>query len=521
VKTLRVLGYAINGRGMGHLTRQLAILRWVKRLAGAAGVRAEVWVLTSSEADTLARREGIPAIKIPSKAGMRDAGIEPARYLSVARGWVLQAVATLQPDVLVVDTFPAGSFGELTTALELARKRVLVQRGMKPDAAREAGLDALLPLYDRVIVPDEDDAPILLRERPELLDRAAARRALGVPDGARACWIALGGGGDPTTARLLPRLVDLVGAAGWHAVVAAGPLYTGAERRGAGITWLDRYAAMELLPGADAAVSAGGYNSVHELRFAGIPTVFLPQEKLADDQAGRAVAAALGPTARRVEDVPALLAALAPVSPRGTNGARAAAAAVLSLVLNPAEVESAVSRWGDDALAAVLAAGLDTERTLALLRLFGGDTPAAISRRRATLGELRDRGVVVAEPRPVPAAPVARFVASCAANAVAVSQALPVAELLGRRFPAATPAELLGALDVLFPVWAAWDDWMGVLSLLRAIPAQREYALATFARDLARWLGPAADPYDALRRFHHLEGGGLRSVAEVLRLEGT
>ena len=116
---LRIVSYAINGRGMGHLVRQLAILRWIRRYAALLEAKVECWILTSSEADTLARREGIPALKMPSKAMMRDADILPHRYLSIARGWVLNAVAGLQPDVLIVDTFPAGSFGELVSTLEL------------------------------------------------------------------------------------------------------------------------------------------------------------------------------------------------------------------------------------------------------------------------------------------------------------------------------------------------------------------------------------------------------------------
>ena len=520
MKTVRVLGYAINGRGMGHLTRQLAILRWVRRLAGAAGVKAECWVLTSSEADTLARREGIPSIKIPSKSMMRDAGLEPARYLAVARAWVLQAVATLQPDVLVGDTFPAGSFGELAAALELVRRRVLVRRAMKPEAEKEAAFDALLPLYDRVIVPDEVASPILLRERPELHSRAAARAALGVPDGKRACWVALGGGGDPSTATVLPRVVDAVRGAGWHAVVAAGPLYQGPERRGEGITWLDRYAAMELLPGADAAVSAGGYNSVHELRFVGVPTVFLPQEKLADDQAARALGAALGPVARRVQDIPGLLDALAPVAPAGTNGARAAAAAVLSLALDPADVAASLARWDDDTLGALLAAGLDGDKGLALLRLFGAELPGAGARRRAVIAELRDRGVDVPDLRAPAGASVARFVALCGEVGVDVSQAVPVAEALARRFPAAGPRDVLDACITLFHLFGRWQDWMGVLSLLRSIPVQREYSLAACAPALARWLADAEDPYVALKHLHSLEGGGARPLAEVLKMAG-
>lgn len=519
MKSVRVLAYAINGRGLGHLTRQLAILRWVRRLGTACDLKVEAWVLTSSEADTLARREGFPSIKIPSKAMMRDAGLEPARYLAIARAWVLQAVATLQPDVLVVDTFPAGSFGELAAALELVPRRVLVRRAMKAAAEKEAAVDALLPMYHHVSVPDEDTAPILLRERSECLDRGAARRALGVPEGARVCWITQGGGGDPTAAALLPRIVDRVVAAGWHAVVAAGPLYQGPERRGPRVTWLDRYAAMELVPGADAAVSAGGYNSAHELRYLGVPTVWLPQEKLADDQAARV--AAWGRVARTPEEVGACLDELPVPEPgRVRNGAREAAAAVLAQVADPADVAAAVRAWDDATLAAIAAGGLDAGAADTALRLFSGDRPSAVSRRRGAAAELRERGVAVEEPKAFAAAPVAAFVELCAAVRAPVSLALPLAEALARRFPAAPPAALLAACAALFPRFAAWDDWMGALALVRAVPTQREYALPAFAEDLLRWLGACDDPYAAVKRLSTLEGHGARPLPEVLRMDG-
>jgi UDP-N-acetylglucosamine--N-acetylmuramyl-(pentapeptide) pyrophosphoryl-undecaprenol N-acetylglucosamine transferase len=518
MKSIRVLAYAINGRGMGHLTRQLAILRWIRRLGATLNVRVEPWVLTSSEADTLARREGFPSIKIPSKSMMRDAGLEPARYLAVARGWVLQAVTTLQPDVLVVDTFPAGSFGELAAALELVPKRVLVRRAMKPEAEKEAAMSALLPLYDKVIVPDEDRAPILLRERPELLSRDDARAALGVPEGARACWVALGGGGDPTTAGVLPRLVDAVRGAGWHAIVAAGPLYQGPERRGPGVTWLDRYASAELVRGADVAVSAGGYNSVHELRFAGIPTVFLPQEKLADDQAARAAAA--GAIAANVADVPRLLETVTLTGEPPQNGARAAAAAILSLVVDPADVSAAAKVWDDATLSALLRSELDPQKAMTLLRLFAGELPSTTGQRRALLGELRDRGVDVPDVKAAAAASVARFVDLCVTSNAPALVALTVAETIARRFPAAGPRDLLAACEALFPTFARWDDWMGALAFVRALPQQREYALARCAPDLAAWLARAEDPYAAQKRLNGLEGGGARPLFEVLRMEG-
>ncbi|MCK6518271.1 UDP-glucosyltransferase, partial [Myxococcota bacterium] len=218
MRRLRVVCYAINGRGLGHLTRQLAIARWMRRYAEVLDVGLELWVLTSSEADTLARREGFPALKLPSKAMLRDAGVDLSRGLTIARAWVLQSVALLQPDLLIVDTFPGGTYGELLATLELAPKRALVARPVRASMAEDPGYSGLLPLYQTVLVPDDAGSPgqnepgelgpILLREREELLPRDAARRALGVPDGQRAVWLSLGGGGDPAAMSTLPRLVD-------------------------------------------------------------------------------------------------------------------------------------------------------------------------------------------------------------------------------------------------------------------------------------------------------------------------
>lgn len=527
MKRVVVVGYAINGRGMGHLVRQLAILRQVRRLAAMLEVKAECWVLTTSEADTLARREGIPALKMPSKAMLRDAGIEPARYLAVARTWVMQTLAGLQPDVLVVDTFPAGSFGELTAALELARKRVLVARRVRPEFEADPTYQALRPLYDAEITPDaRDTGPVLIREPAELMDRDAARAALGVHEGQRAVYLSLGGGGDPAARQVLPRAVTLLRRHGWHVVVGAGPLYDGPECRGDGITWLSRYVPVELLPGVDAAVSAGGYNSFHELMMAGVPTVFLPQPRIADDQAervDRAVAAGAGRRAARLEDVPALLedpgdpAAARAMVPDG--GARAAARAVLSQVLDPADVAAADALLTPSLLALLRQAGGDDLASgIELLRILGSG-PAAAARRRAAVQELRAAGVAVDDPG-APGPLVARFVTLCSTHGLALDTALALLRALRRKFPAATPADLVAGAEALFAAWAPFDDWMGAVSLLRAVPTQRTLTLPAFAAGMATWLSGEEDLFDALRDFSRLEGRGARSVEEVLRTLG-
>jgi len=531
VKTLRVVSYAINGRGVGHLVRQLAILRWVRRYGALLGINTECWVLTTSEADTLARREGIPAFKLPSKAMVRDAGIEPTRHLGVARQWVMNAIAGLAPDILVVDTFPGGSFGELLPVLETVPTRVLVARAVKDDITHDPAYAALLPLYQRTIIPDERGVgPILLREREELLDRETARRTLGLGSGfgdRRAVYITLGGGGDEMAPRVLPELTDRLVARGWHVVVGAGPLYLGPERRGPNITWMDRYVPLELLAGVDAAVSAGGYNSVTELMFAGVPTVFLPQPRIADDQEGRAKAAAdagAGRLATSLDEIPDLLEAPGdPAIARALvphNGARAAAAQVLGTVLPAGDLAFAQSLVTPELWARVQrlnGAGIE------LVTSIAGDGPSRDRERDALLASLVDEGVLISAParKKLPAtARVERYLDAIEVSAVPPASALAIVRALRQRFPAAGLDGIVDGCASLFPAFARFGDWMGALALVNALPAQRSIALADVATALAHWLASEHDLFDAVRRLAHLEGHGKRSLGEVLGLLG-
>ncbi len=524
---------------MGHLVRQLAILRWIRRIAALLNRPCECWVLTSSEADTLARREGVPALKMPSKAMLRDAGLPPERYLAVLRGWVLNAVAGLQPELLLVDTFPAGSIGELAPVLELARRRVLVAREVRPDFAADAAYQALLPLYHHQLVPHvQGTGPILLRERVELLPRAEARRALGIADGRRAVYLTMGGGGDLSASSTLPKLVGRLRGRGWHVVVGAGPLYQGPELRGEGLTWLDRYTPAELLPGVDAAVAAAGYNTFHELMHAGVPTVFLPLPRIADDQharAQRAVEAGAGRIATSLAEIPDLLdepgnaeaaSALVPL-----NGAKAAALEALEGLIPTADLELADRVLEPSVLGLLQHAGASSGRrkeldqAMELVRLLADGTPSARARTRAVLlragAQAPDGASEDASPDTV-AGRVQAFGAVVERAQVPPPLAFNLVRALARKFPAARGAELLAACEVLFPCWARFDDWMGAISLLRAVPTQRSgMSLAAFAEAVAAWLEHEDELFEALGRFTRREGAGRSTVAAVLRELGA
>lgn len=310
MRRITVMGYAVNGSGMGHLTRVLAIMRWMKRIARLSGITLDGHVLTTSEADGLALNEGIAAWKIPSKLAIRAAGIQKEDYMRLARQWVWHSLGLVKPDIFLVDTFPAGSFGELLNALDSATKRVFIHRAMRDDVEQSEIVQAMLPLYDRILFPVEPGAaardvspriaartryigPVMLRSNEEMRPRQQSRDRLGIPHGKLGVWITAGGGGDPNASegiaamiRYLEREPDL------HLVIGAGPLYRGEPLRGPNITWTTEFNAAEDFSGVDLAISAAGFNSFYELLHAGVPTAFYAQEKIADEQSRRVRAAA-------------------------------------------------------------------------------------------------------------------------------------------------------------------------------------------------------------------------------------
>ena len=309
LRHLTAVAYAVNGSGLGHLTRVLAILRWMRRLARLSGVHLNAYVLTSSEASGLALEEGFAAFKIPSKTAIREADLPKDDYLRLARQWVWHSLGLIKPELLIVDTFPAGSFGELAYALDVPRARVFIKRAMKEEFARTAGVQHLLPFYDRILIPGEAGSeqtaetaeaartrhvgPIMLRSREEMRPRDEARRRLGIPVDKLGVWLSAGGGGDPRAQNGIETLAGILRAEpDLHLVIGAGPLYRAAPIRGANITWLTGFNAMEDFAGLDFAISAAGYNSFHELLHAGVPVALFAQEKIADEQSRRVRVAA-------------------------------------------------------------------------------------------------------------------------------------------------------------------------------------------------------------------------------------
>ena len=386
---LRVLCYAVNGLGLGHLTRMIAIARQLRRLCWALGEPLEIVILTSSEGDGLALVHDFPAFKIPSKNIVSGGGFSAARYRKLGKQWVWNAINLFSPDILIVDTFPAGSFHELYDVLDLGSKNVFVCRAVRPEVANQPTFQSALRGYDKIILPEEDGVndtplpafaqekavgvpPILLRSVGETYERAEARARLGIPEGVKALYVSTGGGGDKDAEALFAQLVAAARALPEiHFTFGAGMLYRGREFPAPNVKWTRRPVLSECFRGFDGAITAGGFNSVWELLHCGVGCLFLPLARGWDDQEARVercVAAGAGARleaitaeeiAKGLAKLPETVPALAP-----RNGALAAAEETLSLVFDRERLESAALLCDPGVLFAAVQQGMTEEALL-------------------------------------------------------------------------------------------------------------------------------------------------------------
>lgn len=328
-----ILCYALGG-GLGHLTRSLALGRQLQRRG--LGLVA---VLTNSPQAGLCAREGLEARRLPRRDGTSPQALA---------AWVQQVVARQSPRLLIVDTFPRGLLGELPGLLaHRPCPAVLVLRRLREDYVRRYDLPSFVRThYDRVLLVEEgleewrlqlgpwaqEIPPILIRSAEELLPPEEARKRLHCP-GNRPVVLGVGAGNPTQVQRFLALLLKAWRHSGQKAdlrLATAGPLRPG--------PWtpllIHYYPLFELFRGISLVIGACGYHLFHETRAAGVPALFLPQNRLYDDQFARAAQAQVAHHPQQLEHF--LHQDLSPpmdrARPAFINGAEVAAEAIAQLL---------------------------------------------------------------------------------------------------------------------------------------------------------------------------------------------
>ncbi|MEI7833554.1 MAG: hypothetical protein WCJ56_10205, partial [bacterium] len=296
------------GGGLGHVTRAAAILRQLPRSIDAQ-------VLTTTATPYPLIHEGIPFHHFAEHEFPDNA----LHYLQQSR-----------PQVLVMDVFPFGLRGELRDILPtLPCKKVFIYRHVQTEY--RAVVDSALQLFDLVIQaetaepllaqPAIDCQPILLREEHELLNRDEARGKLGVTGGTPVVLGVSSGDADWTES-----FFSVLRKALTHTGANAQLLLAAPEYHGEGA--IAHYPLIELLPGVDVLVGAGGYNLYHEAQACGTPAIFLPQPRMIDDQYWRT---RNSPVANCPEELEARLREALAATPRKNHFCNHAAMAAMAI----------------------------------------------------------------------------------------------------------------------------------------------------------------------------------------------
>jgi predicted glycosyltransferase len=304
---LKVLVYAINGLGMGHLNRALVLARTLK----AAAPSTEIHFIVDSPHFGLVADSGFGVTKFPDRRhrlgfhrGREQRYVElPELFDVVLRDW--------QPDAMWVDFLCKRALFERIKERGVYLAALL--RKQRPASLKQLSLSRGAALVDRWLIPHTaQDWPV--RDLPRRLRRRATylgpvsrsldpalvpelRRSL-VPGGSGPLvLVTIGGGGAPESQHTLDVAEEALVRSGRAArlLMVYGPNYPGeipaSGPRGEVFIERRRFVGElpEVIAASDLVISNAGYNTMLELRAAGTPALILPLSSTGrDDQNARA-----------------------------------------------------------------------------------------------------------------------------------------------------------------------------------------------------------------------------------------
>ena len=297
---MRILFYATNGLGLGHVTRLLALSRAVAR----RDPRHERLFLTRGEAGPFPEETDPFAIRIPGVSRARKSGLTPKSYLQMAHPLLWQTVSSFDPHIMVVDTFPEGPEGELAPLMRWPIRKVFIYRESRKEALPKDRIASLFSSYSLILAAHDEGTislpPPLDRDArvhfvgpitagvPKNANRESLRNRLGLGSTEMAAIVTLGGGGDPEAGRIAGEAAQELRRKGVTVFASTGPLVRTPPEGITAREWFPVWPLAPWLPAFDLAVGGGGYNTVAELREAGLPTLLIPFHREVDDQHARA-----------------------------------------------------------------------------------------------------------------------------------------------------------------------------------------------------------------------------------------
>ena len=288
-----------NGVGMGHLARASAIALELKEIANP------IIVSMAGGVAEVPNFVGVRCEYIPG----RDRGWMPRKlWDAYLRDRLLALIEETDAQVLSFDgvvPYP-GVIAAKLKKNDLAL--VWVRRGLWQRKPQGLALGLQSMMMDEIIEPGDfarvyDHGPtknrkdavvtsaVSLFQRSTALDRDEARKALGLDLNRPAVLVQLGTGDSDVNEKMTAALKGLIGWKDLQVVLTKKPIDANGNSLvpdGLEIKQVRYFPLAKVLHAFDAAICATGYNGVHELLPALVPTVFVSNIRGTDDQEARA-----------------------------------------------------------------------------------------------------------------------------------------------------------------------------------------------------------------------------------------
>ena len=291
-----VIVFPTNGVGFGHFTRLLSVARRMKKLDSDINII----FFTTMPTLHLLIPEGFPAHHISGKKKFKD--MDSSQWNTLIEEELTLALEFHNPGMFIFDG--AHPYRGMLRSIKNRRmKKIWLRRGtfrkgssIPVDSIEH--FDLIVHPEDSVPLPKSEVnhgaevltcPPIVMLDNDEMLSREEARHRLMLPLEARVVYVQLGAGEiNDIASEIRLTIESLIQFEDVHVVLGESMIGRRLDIPLEKVHLLRDYPNSMYFPAFDGSIQAGGYNSFHETRNYGLPTLFYPNMKTGmDDQLAR------------------------------------------------------------------------------------------------------------------------------------------------------------------------------------------------------------------------------------------
>ena len=291
-----VVFFPTNGVGFGHFTRMYALAkRWKKHSPST-----ELVFFTTMPTLHILYSEGFPTYHIAGRKKFKN--MTASEWNTMLEEQLSLVFSQHKPSLFIFDgAFPYRGMLNAVSSFQ-GIKNVWIRRGMfkkgsnipvdsiqhfdlivRPEDSIPATLDEISHEVETLNVP-----PIVLLKEEDLLSRKDARLRLMLPEKGPVVYVQLGAGRINDINSEVRLTIDSLLSEGVSVVLGESMLGERLPVELEGVYLLRDYPNSMFFNAFDASIQAGGYNSYHEVRKFGLPTIFYPNMNTGmDDQLAR------------------------------------------------------------------------------------------------------------------------------------------------------------------------------------------------------------------------------------------